>query len=468
MSLAANFSSLTPLSMRRIIRAWWPLAASWLLMSVELPALSAVVARLENPNINLAAYGGFVFPLSLIIESPIIMLLAASTALSRDWASYLKLRRFMMTSGLVLTLLHILIAFTPLYYVVVRDVMGAPPEVIEPARIGLCIMTPWTWSIAYRRFHQGVLIRFDQSRAVGLGTVVRLAANFIVLGIGYSLGNVPGIIVATSAIASGVVSEAIYIGLRVLPVLNNQLRNAPVVQPALTFNHFISFYVPLVLTSLLTLLAQPLGSAALSRMPLPLYSLAAWPVVSGLIFLLRSLGIAYNEVVVALLDQPGSAAALRRFATWLACLLTLGLLIVAVTPLSELWFGQISALSPDLVELARRAIWLAVPLPALAVMQSWYQGSILHSRRTRSITESVAIYLISMGVLLWTGVIWNDIQLDRETIPGLYIGVGAMSISIVLQTIWLWWRSRPVIRGFAARDAAVVNASIQAVDVLVQ
>ena len=50
-------------------------------MGAEGPAIAAVVARLPNPRINLAAYGGIVFPLALIIESPIIMLLAASVAL---------------------------------------------------------------------------------------------------------------------------------------------------------------------------------------------------------------------------------------------------------------------------------------------------------------------------------------------------------------------------------------------------
>jgi len=76
------------LPLTTIHRTWWPLAASWLLMAMELPALSAVVARLPNPQINLAAWGGVVFPVSLIIEAPIIMLLAASTALSKDMASY--------------------------------------------------------------------------------------------------------------------------------------------------------------------------------------------------------------------------------------------------------------------------------------------------------------------------------------------------------------------------------------------
>ena len=51
------------MNLRKVTRTWWPLAASWLLMGAELPALSAVVARLPDARINLAAYGGIVFPL---------------------------------------------------------------------------------------------------------------------------------------------------------------------------------------------------------------------------------------------------------------------------------------------------------------------------------------------------------------------------------------------------------------------
>src|SRR4030043_1637263 len=201
------------LSSRRIFHTWWPLAASWLLMGIESPAISAVVARLANPEISLAAYGGIIFPLALIIESPIIMLLAASTALSKDWPSFVKIRRFMMISSAILTVFHILIAFTPLYYFIVEDLFGAPQAIVEPARVGLMIMIPWTWAIAYRRFHQGMLIRFGHSRAVSTGTLIRLGADLMVLGVGYAIHDISGIIVATSAVVAGVVSEAIYGGI---------------------------------------------------------------------------------------------------------------------------------------------------------------------------------------------------------------------------------------------------------------
>jgi hypothetical protein len=122
------------LTLNRILNTWWPLAISWLFMGLELPALSSIVARLPEPKINLAAYGGVVYPLALIIESPIIMLLAASTALSKDWDSYQKIRKFMMWTSAILTGMHILIAFTPVYYLVVEKLIGAPVEIVEPAR----------------------------------------------------------------------------------------------------------------------------------------------------------------------------------------------------------------------------------------------------------------------------------------------------------------------------------------------
>jgi len=420
-------------------------------MSLELPALSAVIARLPNPDINLAAYGGVVFPLALILESPIIMLLAASTALSKDCASYQRLRTYMMRAGLFLTVLHILVAFTPLYDVVVVSIIGAPQEIVEPARLGLMIMTPWPWSIAYRRFNQGVLIRSGHSKAVGLGTVVRLSANLIVLTIGYILGNVPGIVVGASAIACGVLCEAIYAGLVIRPVLYNELRLEPVVEPPLNWQVFSAFYFPLVMTSLLSLLANPIGSAALSRMPMALESLAVWPVIGGFIFILRSLGIAYNEVVVALLDECGAYPYLKRFADLLAAITTTLLLLVTVTPLAHFWFQGISALRPELAELAQHALWFALPLPALSVLQSWYQGTILYSKRTNGITESVIIYLFTSLIVLGAGV-------TVRKITGLNIGILALTLSVATQTGWLWYRSRQVRQTLDKRDQEIKTA----------
>lgn len=418
-------------------------------MGLELPVVSAVMARLAQPEISLAAYGGVVFPLSMIVEAPIIMLLSASVALSRDWNSYRILRRYMLGAGAALTVVHALIAFTPLYDLIVGGLIHPPPEVLGPARIGLMIMTPWTWSIAYRRFQQGVLIRFGRSQLVGIGTMIRLGANILVLGIGYALGSFPGIVVGSAAVACGVMAEALFIGFAVRPVLRGPLRSAPPVPVPLSRRSFLDFYVPLALTSLLGLLGLPILSAALGRMPRPLESLAVWPVISGLTFTLRSLGYAFNEVVVALLDRPGFGPVLRRFSRILGAVTSGVLILIALTPLARGYFGRLSGLSPELTELASKGILFVVLMPGLAGIQSWFQGVLVHARRTRAITESVVIYLGATALALLPG-IWND------SVAGLFIGLTALVFGSAAQVGWLWIRSTAVLRGQG--DSGIAHA----------
>ena len=58
-----------------------PLFSSWLLMTAEGPLISAVINRQSDAIVHLAAIG-IVFSLAIAIESPIINLLAISTALA--------------------------------------------------------------------------------------------------------------------------------------------------------------------------------------------------------------------------------------------------------------------------------------------------------------------------------------------------------------------------------------------------
>ncbi|HET9232599.1 MAG TPA: hypothetical protein VFP10_00480 [Candidatus Eisenbacteria bacterium] len=431
-----------PVSVRAVFDTWWPLAASWLMMGLELPAVSAVVARLEDPELHLAAYGGIVFPLALLVESPIIMLLAASTALSRDRDAYRKLRRFMFWSAGALTVLHLCVVLTPLYDFIVVHLLHSPPEIREPARIGLLIMTPWTGSIAYRRFQQGVLIRFHRSKWVGAGTLVRLAANIIVLALGAWYGRLPGIVVATAAVSAGVMAEAVFAGLSVRPVLRGVMPERRSDEPALSWRELLRFYVPLALTPLMSLLTLPILSAGMGRMPRAIESLATLPALNGLIFVLRSLALAYNEVVVALFDRPRSRDALNRFTWTLAGVLTLLLGATALTPLGNVWFRHISGLRPELVALGAVGLVIGLALPGLGVLQSWYQGILVAIRETRGVSEAVGVALIGVIVTILAGIILG-------TIPGLWVGMAAQLAGNVLQTLWLRARTRVVLARLA-------------------
>ena len=425
-------------TLRTVYSAWWPLAASWLLMGLEIPMVSAVLARLPDPITSLAAYGGVVFPLALMIEAPIIMLLSASTALSRDEPSYRLVRRYMFSASLTLTAFHALIAFTPLFDVVVAGWMHAPPEILEPSRRGLQILLPWTLSIAYRRFQQGALIRFGRSRTIGIGTAVRLAANAAVLAIGSFATDWPGIIVGTLAVATGVVSEAIYAGIAVRPVLR-ELRAAPLVGEPLTPMAFARFYAPLAVMPILMFSAMPLASAAMGRMPRTVESLAAWPALNGFVFTLRSTSFSFNEVVVSLLDRPGAVPALRRFTLRLAAAVSALILAFAFTPLGGVWFAHVAGLDSALVSLAVLGLMLAVPLPWLSTFQSWYQGTVVHARRTRAITDSMVVYIVVIAAVLWMGV-------ATQQFDGLSVAMVATVLGNLAQMMYLRMHAHSAMR----------------------
>ena len=435
MDTAENISKRSDkLNYRKILTTWLPLVASWTLMSMELPAINAIVARLTNPEINLAAYGGFVFPIALTIEAPIIMLLAASTALSRDWESYQKLRKITLWMGGILGLLHLVIAVTPMFDFIANVILQVPAELVEPGRAAFLVMLPWTPAIAFRRFQQGAMIRFGHSHAVGETTLVRLITVSIILTIGITTKAIPGAVLAGLAQGLGVTSEAIFAGLRIRKFFPD-IKSTPKSEQALTIKRFMSFYIPLALTSSLWLLWQPLISGSVSRMPDPIESLAIWSVVTGLLFMIRSPGVAYNEAVVALIEEPGSFPKLKKF-SWIASLITTAIAAIFVlTPLSRMWFTAGANLKPGDVDIARLTLVLGLPLGVLSVYISFFQGIIVNREKTGPVAEAVVLFLIILTAILVTGVV-------TDFAKGVYVASGAFSAAHLAQALWLLVRSR--------------------------
>src|SRR5258706_7368113 len=68
---------------RQIFNLWLPLAVSFELMMLEGPAVQGAMGRLPSASLNLAAWG-LTMSLSLLVERPIIMLLATAIARVKD------------------------------------------------------------------------------------------------------------------------------------------------------------------------------------------------------------------------------------------------------------------------------------------------------------------------------------------------------------------------------------------------
>ncbi len=436
MTQAANTET-RPIAQRYIFSFWLPLAASWALMALEGPFVQAAIARLPDPETHLAAFG-IVVSLSITIESPIIMLLATSTALCRDWAAYRVLHRFMLWLNLFVTVVAAIVAFTPVYNWVVPGLMGTPDHIAEVARPGLQVMTLWSAAIGWRRFYQGIMIRFGQTRRVSYGTAVRLLASGGTAALLAVWGGLSGTLVGSCALMAGVLSEAAFATWMVRPTLAIRL-SMPALSLSsapLTMRRAAGFHLPLAATSLLTLLSQPLISAGLARLPFPEQSLAAWPVASSLFFVTRSFGMAVQEVTIALVIGPQTLGPVRRFNRGVALGTMLLLALIAFTPLADLYLHEIAGVSAELARFIVPGLRAALLLPGLTALQSELRALLMKGESTRSIYQAMGINLTVTLAALVLGVVLQA--------PGVPMAAMVLTLAMAAELAFLRWRARLV------------------------
>ncbi len=423
---------------RVIFWFWLPLFASWLLMTTEGPFVSAIINRMPNEIIMLAAQG-IVVALAVTIESPIINLLATSTALVKDRATFLLVRRFTIHWAISLTVIAALLAFTPLFDLLVIDLMQTPLPVAAWVQPGLKIMTFWSAAIAWRRFLQGILIHFGLTRRVAWGTAVRLFVSGGTAVILASATDWAGVIIGTTSLMTGVIAEAIFATIAVRPVLKNQLAlGTPRAEgDELTYRELFSFHLPLASTSLLSLMAQPLVTFSLARLDQPTLSLAAWPVIFQITLMTRAAAFAWPEVVIALSKGQQTFAPIRRFTFNIAGVLTIIMLVFVLTPLSAFYIFVVQDMTQLVGELARSSLVLFLLFPALTVFIMWLRGQLINHRVTRQVNMGMAINLSLTAAVLVIGLSLH--------LPGLPTAAIALNLAALGELLYLTWRTQRIL-----------------------
>jgi hypothetical protein len=415
--------------LRRIFLYWIPMFGAWLMMAAEAPFIAAVIARMPEPKVNLAAFG-VAYAVAILVESPVIMMMSASTALVRGRGSLARLRRFSTALNVAVTTVMLVLVWTPAWDILGSRVIGLPGQVVELTRIGLLILTPWPAAIGYRRFYQGLLVRSGKTRRVAYGTVTRLV-SMATTGLALLLFcDLPGAWVGPGALSVGVLVEALASRVMARSELI-RLRHAPGKTAPPTYRRIISFYWPLALTSLIGLAVHPLITFFMGKGRFPLASLAVLPVVNSFTFMFRAIGLSFQEVAIALLgrsrqDEPY----VLRFAGHLAAWGTGVMTLVAFTPLLSVWLQGVSGLSDELADFARLPIRILCVIPAMSVLLSMQRAVLVHGHLTRPITTATTLEIATTAIALF--VLIGRLDLVGATAAAIAIVAGRAVGNLVL------------------------------------
>jgi len=415
--------SLKEISLKKILIFWVPLAATWLMMSVEGPFLAAIIARLAEPKFNLAAYG-VAYSFALIVEAPVIMIMSASTALVKDSMSFYKLRNFTYLLNGIITVLMIVGLLPAIFYFIAESLIGLPHNVAELTHLASIILLPWPASIGYRRFYQGILIRNNLTRRVAYGTIIRLTSMCSTAILLYNFTNLPGTAVGAAALSMGVISEAIASKLMALKIVD---KVKSITGEDITYRKIFSFYYPLALTTTIALGVHPVVTFFVGQARMPIESLAVLPVISSLVFIFRSIGLSYQEVGISLLgDNFEGFKNLRKFASILAISVLGILIIVAFTPFSVFWFEVVSGLSKQMTQFALLPLQLFILIAPLSVLISWQRSVLVKSEYTKPITVATFIEVGGIIFTLYFAISKCDLNGAIAAVSALVIGrIGA-------------------------------------------
>lgn len=409
------------LTYAKLTRLFLPLSLSDMILVASAPLVGATLSRLPDSNTHLAAFGA-AQAIALVVESPVIMLLHASTAAAGNPDSYKTLHRLMVRLSLLTTLVMLILTVTPVKVLVLETLLGLPANVAAEASTALATLILWPAAIAWRRYYQGWLIRRGRSRQVMLAGLARLAALVVTLVAGAYAG-LPGALVGGLGLQMSVIVEGCAVRLLAKDAgkFEGDTKESPV--PA-QMGPLVRWYLPLAATSMLVYLTRPLMTAGIARGLLPVASLAAWPVVSGTYTLLSNGTRMVQQLTISLGHDAPARRILFRFTLGVGIVFTALLCLLAFTPLGSGYLRMVAAES--LLDVAVPTLQVAAFFPLFGALQAGLQGLLIRSGQTVRV-NAAAFVNSAVSVSLIT------ILAPRLSFPGAPLASAAMTAALAAE-----------------------------------
>ncbi|WP_414567980.1 hypothetical protein [Nostoc sp. CCY 9925] len=395
-------------SLLTLLTQFIPLSLSDVAMTLGDPLQTAALSRLAFPQETLAGVG-VVKAVAVFLESPIIMILHASTALGNYNASRRALWKFTMIAGLSLSGIFLVLTWEPLYNWLLIDVFGVSSFIATRGRTPFLLMFLWPFVIAWRRFFQGLLIRARKSVPVGWASVARFTWVIVALAIGVNLKS-DGAVLAGITMMGAILIEAMLVTwfcsrLSITSILDQQTHQDIKKLPK-TFQGVTFYYFPLASTMLLIWGARAILLSFVARSFDGSLALAVWPAAWGLVLSIANGTRMVQQVVISSYEET-SKQTLATFVVLVGLGFTSIPFFLGFTSQGFSLLRQFFGDNPSLVKAAIPVIQVLSCLPLLLALQNTFQGLLIHRAKNWFINLATliaaALTLIVCGSLIFTG-----------------------------------------------------------------
>lgn len=361
-----------------LLKQFFPLAISDFAMTIGDTFRTMALVRLANPDIVLAAIG-IIKSVAALLESPIIMILHASTALSVNRSAHRALWRITLLLSGLLSSIFLFLCWAPVYHWLFGDIFGADSEVVLAARFGFLLLVPWPAVIGIRRFYQGILIRAGHRNTIAHAGLVRLASTCALLWIGVHFQWEGVFLGAISLMGTVIIESAMVIFL-------SYHYNSPahivfedednLSQHPTTTATVARYYLPLGSTTLLIWTGKAMLVGVIVRAVDGNTGLAAWVAVNGFVAPLCNTTRMVQQIILSV-PSSVSAKLLWRFAVMVGLCCSAPLVLLAFSPPGTYLLRLFLDGADNIFGPALPGIQLLALMPLTFALQTFYQGLLL-------------------------------------------------------------------------------------------
>lgn len=195
----------------------------------------------------------------------------------------------------------------------------------------------------------------------------------------------------------------------------------------------LSFYIPLIFTSILMMTTHSLMNAALSRLPAPAIYLSAYAVSKSVMLVLKSPIVMVRQTVSSLVEDEESYKKVKKFIMIGVTIIVLLLALVALTKIGYWIFKNIMGLRGKTLIKAVAILRIFILFPVVSTLRNFMHGLSIKYQATPLFTIATIFRIIYVGTIV--------IYMDKiaQYIPGSFIAgflfLGALTIEALVMFI---------------------------------
>jgi hypothetical protein len=372
-----------PVSHADIFRFYLPLVLTSQMMTLSGPVINLGVGRSEDPTLNFAGYW-LGFAVVLFLESPCLVVQQVAAALVGGFQS---LRRLFLTSvlaGIVASLAILAVSSTAAGDVLFRTFIPTTDRVAELARRVMAIQAPIPILVCIRGVANGLAIRERRTPLVARATLVRIVILSTIVAAAVWLHNGSGAIAGAWALTTGIACEAATVVAGTFPFVRWRYRRRRTAEGELTYSLIFKVAAPLIVAGVVWTITRPVINAVVGLLPDPELAQAGFGVILPLILVTCSPLWTLQNVSLVLPETRADLRQVIRFSAAAALIFTVGILALALSPVSDLVLRRGFGLSPRLEADVRPAVYLIAIEPVLLTARAYSQGLLMKARRTEA------------------------------------------------------------------------------------